>query len=291
MSVQEDTIDRAIELATKGSPEQAVELLRPLVRHDPEDHQALFALAYCYEKADTLTTAVYLYDWIVGKHPGFDVASGHMENCQRELEARGLSEDFEDPGHVACPCGVFRQRAEYGACPYCGRHAGETDDVSREQNQDEDVKDAAVDKIREWAEVEELGPEVEKLSELKEEAESWVKELSETEQAKHITARAGELSREVSERFKKLVESEPVKDAANRAKELGRVASEKVERIIEKPKVQEVKADLVRRGKDEASRAAAWLKSEGVRARTKKLLNAWERVLSKLQSVIDRMKK
>ena len=130
MSVQEDTIDRAIEMATKGSSEEAVELLRPLVRGNSDDHQALFALAYCFEKGDTLTTAVYIYEKIVEKHPDFDVAAGHLENCRRELEARGLSEDLQDAGHIDCPCGAFRQRAEYGACPYCGSVAGEPEQTS-----------------------------------------------------------------------------------------------------------------------------------------------------------------
>lgn len=290
MTTQEDTIDRAIELATKGSPDEGVALLRPLVRDDPEADQALFALAYCYEKAGNLTTATYLYDWIVERHPDFTVASDRMAGCLKELDERGLSENFEDTGHVACPCGVFRQRAEYGACPYCGRSCDDSDETSAGGDRGGAMKHRAIEKFEEWVEREDLEPAKEKLLELKEKTESRVKEFAETEQAKRITARAGELGREISERLKSFTESEPVKDAAKKAKDLGQVTSDKLERIIEKPELQEAKASLTRRGADTSARVSAWLKSERVRARAKGALKAWERVLSKLQSVIDRMK-
>ena len=54
MAAQQDKIDRALEFAAAGRSEEALRLLRPMIRDDAMRDQALFALAYCFEKADNL---------------------------------------------------------------------------------------------------------------------------------------------------------------------------------------------------------------------------------------------
>ena len=298
MASQKDTIDRAIELAAAGSSDQALELLRPVIRDEAKRDQALFALAYCFEKADNPSTAVHLYDWIVKRHPEFNVAANRLSECRDEAERRGLSEDFQDAGHVSCPCGLFRQRAEYGACPYCGRlregvtagsEAAAVPTDSQIPHVDSEGEDAATPQDK--GPNDEVGAAVEKLRDLKEEAVSRLRELSETEHVKRVTTRAGELAREASNRLKAFTESEAAQDAAEKTREMGRDTSSAVKRFAEKPVVQNAKTKITRWGQERASDIREWVKSDRVQGAAKKAVKTFEGILARIQAVIDRMKK
>ncbi len=298
MASQQDTIDRAIECAATGSFDEALDLLRPVIRDDAARDQALFALAYCFEKADNHSTAVYLYDWIVRHHPEFNVAANRLSECRDEVERRGLTEDFEDAGHVSCPCGLFRQRAEYGACPYCGRlrdgvTAGSEAAVEPAASQvaHGESEDADTTKAHDEAPNDELDSAVEKLRDLKEEASTRLREFAETEQVKRVTTKAAELAREASSRLKAFTESEPAQDAAKKTKEMGRDTSSAAKRILEKPGVQNAKTTVTRWGQEKSADMTEWMKSERVQAAAKKAVKTFEDILARIQAVIDRMKK
>lgn len=295
MASQKDRIDHAIELAARGNSDEALELLRPVIRDETMRDQALFALAYCFEKADNPSTAVHLYDWIVKQHPEFNVAASRLSECREEAERRGLSEDFEDAGHVSCPCGLFRQRAEYGACPYCGRlreGGSEAAAVSIDsQVQDVDSEGEASATSDTKGPSDEVGAAVEKLRDLKEEATARIRELSETEHVKRVTTKAGELAREASSRLKAFTESEAAQDAAKRTREMGRDTSSAVKRFAEKPEVQNAKTKVAHWGQERASEIREWVKSDRVQGAAKKTVKIFEDVLARIQAVIDRMKK
>lgn len=298
MASQQDTIDRAIELAATGNSHAALDLLRPAIRDDATRDQALFALAYCFEKADNLSTAIYLYDWIVEHHPEFNVAANRLSECRDEAERRGLTEDFEDAGHVSCPCGLFRQRAEYGACPYCGRlrdgaaagsGAAVVPVASQDRHGESESEDTAI--LQDQGPHDDLDTAVEKLRDLKDEAEGRLRELSETEQVKRVTAKAGELAREASSRLKAFTESEAAQDAAKKTRETGRETSSAVKQFIEKPEVQNAKTKVTHWGEERAADISEWVKSDRVQAAAKNAMKTFEDILARIQAVIDRMKK
>ncbi len=298
MAAQQDTIDRALEFAATGRSEEALLLLRPMIRDDVTRDQALFALAYCFERADNLPTAAYLYDWIVQHHPEFNVAQNRLSTCRAEMEKRGLTEDFEDAGHVACPCGLFRQRAEYGACPYCGRlhdatglESGALEDGAASEASPPETQNEEVATLRDRWGSEELGATVEKLQEIKKEAAARLRELSDTEPLKRVSTKAGELAREASSRLEAFTESDAVQDAAKKTKEMGRDTSSAVKRFFEKPEVQDARTKVAGWAKEIAADTSDWVKSERVQAAAKKTVKTSEAVLARIQALIDRMKK
>lgn len=276
MSEEHDTIEQAIKWAVGGAPDDGIQLLWPLVRDDATRDDALFALAFCYERAENFATATYLYGWIVEQHPDFNVAAKRLEKCREEAHARGITEDFEDAGHVSCPCGLFRQRAEYGACPYCGRPRDESGPPPEGQD---------------GTQSEELSAPGKRFRELKEDAAARLKELSEAESIKRLAARAEELARVASRRMKALAESDAAKDVLEKTKELGRETSSRAKRIIDRPEVQDSKKKLHDWGEEKTSEIAGWAKSERVQTAAKKVLETFEGVLARIQALIDRMKK
>lgn len=309
MSEEHDTIEQAIQMAVRGAPDDGIQLLWPLIRDDATRDPALFALAYCYEKADNFATAAYLYKWIVEQHSDFNVAAKRLEECREEMRRRGITEDFEDAGHVSCPCGLFRQRAEYGACPYCGRLRDETGlrsgeaeirVVPTEAAREEAARVVAaagetgtgpVPEGQDPTRSEELSAAVEKFHEFKEDAAARMKELSETEPLKRVAARVEELARGASSRMKAFAQSDAAKDALEKTKELRRETLSRAKRIIEKPEVQDSKKKLKNWGVEKTSDIAGWAKSERVQTAAKKILETFEEVLARIQTVIDRMKK
>lgn len=309
MSEQHDTIEEAIEVAVKGAPDDGIRLLWPLIRDEATRDPALFALAYCFEKADNIATAAYLYEWIAEQHAEFNVAVKRLEECREEMRRRGIAENFGDAGHVICPCGLFRQRAEYGACPYCGKLRDETRLQSGEPEihvvstsatpEEEACAVAATDEAgsgsacegQDRAQSGELSAAVEKFHGLKEEVETRMKGLSKTEPMKRVVARAEDLARETSSRMKALVESDAAKDALEKTKELRRETSNTVKRMLEKPEVQEAKKKLKHWGEEKTSEIAAWAKRERVQTAAKRIVETFEGVLARIQAVIDRMKK
>lgn len=298
MAAQQDKIDRALECAATGRPDEALVLLRPMIRDDAVRDQALFALAYCFEKADNLATAAYLYDWIVQHHPDFNVAENRLSECLVEAKRLGLTEDFEDAGHVPCPCGLFRQRAEYGACPYCerlrdgtGPERGAREDRAASEASPPEPENEDVATLRDGWQGTELGATVEKLQELKEEAATRLKELSETEPVKRVATKAGELAREASSRLEAFTESEAARDAAKKTREMGRDTSSAVKRFLEKPEVQDVQTKVADWAKEKTADTSEWVKSDRVQAAAKKTLKISEAVLARIQALIDRMKK
>ncbi len=276
MSEEHDTIEQAIEWAVGGAPDDGIQLLWPLIRDDATRDPALFALAFCYERAENFATATYLYGWIVERHPDFNVAAQRLEECREEARARGITEDFEDAGHVSCPCGLFRQRAEYGACPYCGRPRDESGPPPEGQD---------------GAQSEDLSAPGERFRELKADAAKRMKELSETESIKRIAARAEELARVASRRMKALAESDAAKDVLEKTKELGRETSSRARRIIDRPEVQDSKKKLHDWGEEKTSEIAGWARSERVQSAAKKVVETFEGVLARIQALIDRMRK
>lgn len=310
MNAEQDTIDRAIELAATGSPKDGIASLWPLMRDESTREEAIYALAYCFEKDENFVTATYLYDWITKQRPDFTVALKRLSECREVLKERDLVEDFADAGHVPCPCGLLRQRAEYGVCPYCGQGAEgpeteggweavessstkESETAAEEPGPVERIREEgriALEKTRTLVESEELQPAVERFNLLKEETAERLKEFSQREPVKRFTEKAGKIGHETSERIKAFVESEPVQDIAKKAREIGHEASEKVKEISDRPKVQEAKAQAEKWGHERSVSFQRWITSGRVRETAKKVATGFERFLAKIQAMIDRIK-
>jgi len=286
MAAQQDSIDQAIELAAKGAPKDGVQLLWPLVLDEATRDEALFALAYCFEKDGNICTAVYLYQWIVDHHPDSDAAAKRLDETRAIVSERGLTEDFEDEGHTGCPCGSFRQRAEYGACPYCGLKPGE-DPIEKLK----DAGRAAVERVQEWTESEELKPTAERLKILQEDVADRFRELSDNESVKRVTEKVGEVGREVGDRVKRFTESDTAHEAATRTRELGEDLSGRVKEFSEKPEVVETKTRIEEKGRTLLARGTDWIASDRAQHGLERVVNAIEGFLSKVQAQIDRFKK
>ena len=282
--MQQDAVDQALELATRGHPQQGIERLWPLVRSEATRDQALFALAYCFERADNLATAAYLYGWIVAHHPEFNVAASRLGQCRDAVTARGIIEDFEDSGHNTCPCGLLHYRAEFGVCPYCGRRPGEPEpgpleaegagSIQAPENDGEQrtarplqgSRTKALDRIQGWTKREELGDVGERIQDLARETAQRIKDVAEKEQVKKSLEKLDQVRQEAGKRTKEFMETERVQEASQKARELGDEASEKIRTIAEREDVRKARANIEKWGRETIGRIDQWMKSEKVRA-------------------------
>jgi hypothetical protein len=278
------TVEQALELAKRGMAYEACERLWPLVR-DPETRdEAVFTMAYCFERANNLPTAAYLYGWVADRHPEFNVAARRLQKCRDALDARGMHEDFNDSGHVDCPCGSFRYRAELGLCPYCGRAGDEragAQTVEREvpaaaraaaESESDAFQRIRGDLDRAWKTIQDKFDEFKKRDDL-------------TGPAQHAQV----LAREISERVRKFSESETgqgLKRAAGDARER---TSEQLRAASERDDVQQARTRLEEWTRDAAERIEEFARSERVQTAGRTAFSALEQFVARIQRQIDRI--
>jgi tetratricopeptide (TPR) repeat protein len=248
-TVPENLLEKAMELATTGRAPEAIETLWPLMRDDESRPKALFTLAFCFERAGNHATAAYLYRQALDADPDNAIARDRMAHSRKEAEAKGVFEDFSDRGHIPCPCKALRQRAEYGACPYCGRTREGDDPLGPtllEESEEplpgwddpsfaerlEDAAQLASEKIKTWLEREEVKELSSRLGQIGEEMSATAKHVAEHEKVKAASDRVQKVAHTASDRVTEFLDSESVRQAARKVREVGRETVEKAKAAL-----------------------------------------------------------
>ncbi len=277
------TVEAALDLAKRGMAYEACERLWPLVRDPATRDEAVFTMAYCFERANNLPTAAYLYGWVADRHPEFNVAAHRFANCRAALEARGMYEDFSDSGHVSCPCGGFRYRAELGLCPYCGKTdgarveaeapgAGESAAASESIDPAADVfQNIRRDLDRAWRTIQDKFDEFRQREDL-------------TGPAQHAQV----LAKEISERVRKFSESDTGQGLKRAAGDAREKTTEQLRAASEREDVKLARTRLEEWTRDAADRVEEFARSERVQSAGRRAYDVLERLVDRAQGYIDR---
>ncbi len=314
MTDRQERIERALDIAARGAPYEACEVLWPLVRDATARHEAIFAMASCFERAGNLPTAAYLYAWIADRNPAFTAAAERRDHCRNALEERGIFEDFQDAGHVDCPCGEFRYRAELGLCPYCGRRPGESaeaaPDVSemtvvpledtgegaagsgetaeeRPASPLEEVWNTMQEKFEAFTQREDLGEAGQRVQTLAKEMSERARQVVESERAKDFRRKIEDVGEEAAKRLRQFAESDTVQDTTRKTREMGEEAVTRAKAAAERDEVQQARRRLEQWSNEAARRVEGWVKSEEVRSVSKRAFDAAERFLAQVQERLD----
>lgn len=273
MTEKDDPIERAVAMADSGDPMEASRLLWPLMVNDEERRdEAMYALAFCFEKANNFVTANYLYGEILTIHPDFESAIARQKTCEALVNEKGLIEDFGDLGHRDCRCCRLRYRSEYMLCPYCGvdKDSGKPYKESRADVDEEDIppgwedsslldtlqemgRDAA-DHIQNIVESETVQDISKKVSSAAKSSVDKAKEYTEGEKAKAIREKSAHLGEDVMGRAEKLSENSTIRDVAKRIEEFSWKASDAVKDLVKGEKSESAEDDD-ERGDDFVERA------------------------------------
>lgn len=250
----EDRIDQAIEMATTGDPGEAVRLLWPDMLDEAKRDEAMFALAFCFEKANNFATANYLYEELVLRQPSFDLAVERQQKCRKVVEERGLIEDFQDMGHRECMGCTLRFRAEYILCPYCGtpkdskkKYAEKREDPGEELPgwEDSSILDKieemgrdAADRIQDFVESDVVKGLSEKVVSASLATGRKAKELSKTRGARDAKERSEKIGKDLFEKAEKLSENSTVRDIAQKIEDVSWSASDKMKELLSSESTQ-----------------------------------------------------
>lgn len=245
----EDTIENAIEMANVGDPMAGTRLLWPLIPESEHRDEALFALAFCFEKANNFATAHYLYVRILELYPDFESARNRVEKCREIVTEKGLIEDFEDIGHRECLACNLRYRAEYILCPYCGtpkdqaKSQASTDEFF-ENHQKKEWKDpsivdslgemgrGAADKVQEFVESDKVKEFSGKVQSSTRSALGKAKEFTSQKKVKEVTDRGSEVGREVAGKAEDLTKNKGLRDVAKKIEDISWQASDAMKGLI-----------------------------------------------------------
>jgi len=286
VSESDDVIAQALDLAKRGMAYEACECLWPLVRDAASRDEAVFTLAYCFERANNLPTAAYLYEWVADHHPEFNVAARRLDKCRAALEARGLHEDFGDSGHVDCACGTFRYRAELGLCPYCGKtpgdveegtiahEAGEPEEREEEKktSSDEVLQNVRRDLDRAWRSIQEKFEDFQQREDL-------------SGPAHHAQV----LTREITDRAKKFSQSDTGQKLKQAAGQVREKTEEQLRAAGGRDDVQQARTRLEEWTRDAADRIEELAQSERVQSAGRTAYETMERFVSRVQGYLDRL--
>lgn len=227
----EDTIENAIEAANTGDPLAGTRMLWPLIPKEDYRDEALFALAFCFEKATNFATAHYLYGKIVELYPDFESAQKRVEKCREIVNERGLIEDFEDIGHRECKACRLRYRAEYMLCPYCG--------VSKDQKEPYRESTAEFfdgDQKKQWKDPSIMGT----LEEMGREAADRVQELVESDTVKDISNKIQVATKSTVIKAKEMTDQKKIKEVTDRGTVVGKEMLGKAEKLTQNPGLRDV---------------------------------------------------
>lgn len=236
----DNLIEQAMELATSDRAAEAIEVLWPLMRDEESRPKTLFTLAFCFERAGNYATAAHLYQKTLAAEPEHEIARERLAHVRTEAEARGVFEDFTDRGHVDCPCGALRQRAEYGACPYCGISRDGSDPLGPK------LLDEAEESLPGWDDPT-FGERLEDAAQL---ASAKIKVWMDREDVKEVTTRLGQVGEEMSQTAKHVAEHEKVKATADRVQKAANTASERVTEFLDSTAVRDAARKVRKFGHD-----------------------------------------
>ena len=265
-----DVIDEAIEMATTGDPSEAIRLLWPIMLKGAQRDQAMFALAFCYEKTQNFSTAHYLYEEIALRYPSFTVAVDRQQACQHLVMERGLIEDFQDMGHRECIACTLRYRSEYMLCPYCGSSKDykkpsadkkeepkteEPEEVPLPSWEDPTLLDAlqdmgrdVADRIQDIVESDTVKNASEKMTEASKATVKKAKEFAAGEKAQDLKKKSAKLGDGVLNKAHELSEKPAIRDLAHKIEDVGNVASDKVKQVMKKESTQKAKVKVQKFG-------------------------------------------
>ncbi len=305
MPESREVINQALDLAAAGAIDDACQKLWPLVR-DPEGREeALFTMACCFERANQLPPATYLFGWVAERYPDFEPATERFDRCRRQMAERGLHEDFRDSGHVACSACTLRYRAELPLCPYCGGTLapGSTavivPTLPEEPRSRELLDEIGADLDRVWKNVQQrftefterkdLSGAALRVQELAREARERTRVLAESERGKQIKQTVSGIGDEAARRARSLAENETVKSLAQKSRDLGEEALTRVKAVASREETKDAWQRVEDIGHETTERVESWAAREDVRTTWRKVYDTVESVVSSLQQRIDRI--
>ncbi len=301
-----DRINRALDLAAAGGIDEACEKLWPLMRIAEGREEALFTMACCFERAHQLPPAAYLFGWVAERYPDFGPAREHRDRCVRLMAERGLHEDFNDSGHVACSACTLRYRAELPLCPYCGGTINSPEEstalvaVSAPEPQSRDVLDEigrsldrawknAQERFDTFTKREDLSGPARKVQELAKEARTRAQSFAESDRGKQFKQSLSEFGDEAGKRLRSIAENEKVKSAARHTRELGEEAISRVKTVASREDVKDAQGRVTDIGRDAADRVQEWTQDEQVRSTSRKIYDSVDRFVGGIQKWLDQV--
>lgn len=306
MTDTRDRINRALDLAAAGAIDEACEQLWPLMRIAEGREEALFTMACCFERAHQLPPAAYLFGWVAERYPDFAPAREHRDRCVRQMTERGLHEDFNDSGHVACSACTLRYRAELPLCPYCGGTITDPEEttalvtVAGPAPQSRDVLDEIGRSLdRAWKNAQERfdaftkreglsGPAL-RVQELAKEARSRAHNFAESDRGKQFKQSISEFGDEAAKRLRSIAENEKVKSAARQTRELGEEAISRVKGVASREEVKDAQERVSDFGRDTADRVQEWVRDDQVRSTSRKVYDSVDHFISGVQKWLDQI--
>lgn len=223
----ESGIENANRLVMDGRIDDALELLRPLVRETFTKADALGVMGLAYQRTEKIALACYIYEEALILDPEQETASKWIHKCRETAQELMVHENFDDFGHVACMGCQLKYRIENPICPYCDVPKGETT-LPPEPEEEEPEPE-----LSQW----EDSP-LDKVEEAGRAALRKVKEVAASDAVKEAAQRAQALGREAAAKAKEFAESDTVKAATKKAEKLGKDVSEKIQKLGDKEKVK-----------------------------------------------------
>ncbi len=306
MTDAHDLINQALDLAAAGNIDEACEKLWPLMREHEGREEALFTMACCFERANQLPPAAYLFGWVTERYPDFEPAHERRDRCVRLMAERGLREDFNDFGHVSCAACTLRYRAELPLCPYCGgtMTTPEASRVLPEDSKSEAESKDVLDDIgrsldRAWKNAQErfdaftkredLSGTALRVQELAKEAKTRAQTFADSDRGKQMKQSLNEFGDEAAKRLRSIAENEKVKSAASKTRELGEEAISRVKSVASREEVKDVQNRAVDLGRETAERVRVWTEDKENRAAPKKIYDSLDRFIGGIQKWLDQI--
>jgi len=305
MPESREVINQALDLAAAGAIDDACQKLWPLVRDTDGREEALFTMACCFEKANQLPPAAYIFGWVAERYPDFIPATERVDRCRRQMAERGLHEDFSDSGHVACSACTLRYRAELPLCPYCGGQLAPSSvaivapPLPEEPRSRELLDEIGADLDRAWKSVQQrfneftersdLSGTALRVQELAREARERARIIAESEAAKQVKHTVSGLGEEAARRARAIAQNESVKSLARQSRDLGEEAIARVKAVASREETKDAWERVEDLGKDTADRVEEWAKRDDVRSTWRNVYAKVEGVVANLQRRVDRI--
>ena len=279
----QDNIDSAIEMATTGDPGEATRMLWPEMIDSDTRVEALFALAFCFEKAENYATANYLYEELAFRNPGFTEGVERQQACRKIVEERGLIEDFQDIGHRDCQSCTLRYRSEYLMCPFCGTYADKQNKFRTQQVKEKDEEQD----LPGWNDPSIL----ETIEDIGRDAADKIQDIVESDMVQDISSKVVSASLATGRKAKELASHEKVKEVTDRGADLGKEIAGKAEKITDSPALRDMAKKIEDASWTASDKMKDMLSPENKKKAADKAQRVGKSLLKKVRNVIDPPKK
>ena len=95
-------VDSATRLVMEGRIDDAMELLRPLVREESTKADALGVMGLAYQRAEQIALSCYVYDEALALGPWQESATKWADKRKENAPELTVHEEFDDAGHGVC---------------------------------------------------------------------------------------------------------------------------------------------------------------------------------------------